>query len=814
MGCAPSSQNFQMNENETRLLQEIDRLRNKEQLQQLEISQLRAENDALRQGPALNGGYESMDAIYQEAADDESHDILVKEIERLKLEQSDKDREISELRKHNEQLNVTIQSTPQMQPFSPAPTQAPPQKTRNLPKVGDPVLAMWESTPWQYFTATIVSFNSKELKYTINWDDQDPTGRVIDYFNLALDRVPEPDEIAVGSIVLFPQGKYRGQEGVRLGGLRYHQGKITDVYNGNRGQKLYDGIHTKGESDGKWVTYSGYNLYFHEMEISQLRISPNVLDILSAQDPEPASQQSSFVDGGISPCDIFISYTKVNSPSAIRNRELAPSEAPPTYDEAIMSSMCDPRDIRHQLESSGAKVNGDKHGANSLIQTVQQINTAKVFVACLSDEYVKDEICRQEFQYAKKTVKKPVIPVVVGSSFDWMMTVVGLLIAGEIYIHFSNKDVQETKMTELLKAIKKSVPEVRVPGSMGSTQELQSTEATPEARTLGPADVFVSYCWVNSEKAHKSKQVKEFIGSQFADPRKVHAGLAKNNRFSLWIDTERLKTTNQNDESLGMFAQIAEGLGKAKVVLAFVSKQYANSENCRMEIQFALKSLKKPVVPVIVGADNDWQSTVVGLLVAGQENQPINLQGINSEQELEQKILEIQVSILPLLGLKEETRSYRAPVIGDHVISHHQRWAYFPASIVSFDRETMSYTVDWDDGDPTGKVQSYKDVAIDKIPSEDQVGVDSIVLFPQGSYGATEGNNIGGMRFHQGIITRVYKDSTGVCRYEGHHTKGDADGKWVTYKDYNFNFSGIPLQNLRISPNAMDALMACQEAFN
>lgn len=82
---------------------------------------------------------------------------------------------------------------------------------------------MWESTPWQYFTATIVSFNAQALKYTINWDDQDPTGRIIDYFNLALDRVPEPDEIAIGSIVLFPQGKYRGQEGVRLGGQRYHQ---------------------------------------------------------------------------------------------------------------------------------------------------------------------------------------------------------------------------------------------------------------------------------------------------------------------------------------------------------------------------------------------------------------------------------------------------------------------------------------------------------------------------------------------------------------------------------------------------------------
>jgi len=45
---------------------------------------------------------------------------------------------------------------------------------------------------------------------------------------------------------------------------------------------------------------------------------------------------------------------------------------------------------------------------------------------------------------------------------------------------------------------------------------------------------------------------------------------------------------------------------------------------------------------VIVGADDDWRSTVVGLLVAGQENQAINLQGVDSEQELQKKIQEIQ----------------------------------------------------------------------------------------------------------------------------------------------------------------------------
>ena len=64
-------------------------------------------------------------------------------------------------------------------------------------------------------------------------------------------------------------------------------------------------------------------------------------------------------------------------------------------------------------------------------------------------------------------------------------------------------------------------------------------------------------------------------------------------------------------------------------------------------------------------------------------------------------------AILPLLGLEENTRSYRAPVVGDHVISHHNNWAFFGATIASFDRQTMTYTVNWDDGDPTDRVQSY-----------------------------------------------------------------------------------------------------------
>lgn len=115
MGCAPSSGNLQVNDNETRLLQEIDHLRTDHQSQQQELSRLRKENEKLRQGQ-LNGGYQStsdgIDAgIYE---DDGSHGLLVKEIEKLRLEQQEKDREICELRQNNEELNVQLLQSPQI----------------------------------------------------------------------------------------------------------------------------------------------------------------------------------------------------------------------------------------------------------------------------------------------------------------------------------------------------------------------------------------------------------------------------------------------------------------------------------------------------------------------------------------------------------------------------------------------------------------------------------------------------------------------------------------------------------------------------
>ena len=87
----------------------------------------------------------------------------------------------------------------------------------------------------------------------------------------------------------------------------------------------------------------------------------------------------------------------------------------------------------------------------------------------------------------------------------------------------------------------------------------------------------------------------------------------------------------------------------------------------------------------------------------------------------------------------------------------------------------------------------------------------SLIFLWQGSYSGSEGNNTGGVRYHQGKVTKVYKEESGQTLYDGVHTKGENDGKWITYQRYNYDFTGMRLKDLRIAPNAMDAMMAIEK---
>lgn len=52
------------------------------------------------------------------------------------------------------------------------------QNKRNFPKVGDHVIA-YHSVTSAFYMATIVAFDRNTYKYTVNWDDNDPSGRVM-----------------------------------------------------------------------------------------------------------------------------------------------------------------------------------------------------------------------------------------------------------------------------------------------------------------------------------------------------------------------------------------------------------------------------------------------------------------------------------------------------------------------------------------------------------------------------------------------------------------------------------------------------------
>ena len=79
------------------------------------------------------------------------------------------------------------------------------------------------------------------------------------------------------------------------------------------------------------------------------------------------------------------------------------------------------------------------------------------------------------------------------------------------------------------------------------------------------------------------------VGSSFADPRQVHLDLVRNGKFSLWIDTERLKTTSQNDESMGMVSVAVTNHSGSSIDTYINSRAFA----CNGAISFGSLSLSK-----------------------------------------------------------------------------------------------------------------------------------------------------------------------------------------------------------------------------
>ena len=107
----------------------------------------------------------------------------------------------------------------------------------------------------------------------------------------------------------------------------------------------------------------------------------------------------------------------------------------------------------------------------------------------------------------------------------------------------------------------------------------------------------------------------------------------------------------------------------------------------------------------------------------------------------------------------------------------------------------------------------YEFVALNRRPDPVDIGVGTDVIFEQGDYYSTQDPECRGFdvyqqsrkfwnaralylklasgaverstRWHLGVITSISSDANGNRVYSGRHQKGDADGKWVTWKGYS-----------------------------
>ena len=163
-------------------------------------------------------------------------------------------------------------------------------------------------------------------------------------------------------------------------------------------------------------------------------------------------------DAGGTPTDsnkspiVFISYAWSNSHAAV---------AKGTKATKTSLGWLDPRSLRKFFRGHGIRVWLDTHDANGAAgdtsgggsesgggsgtglfgEITKGLNKAGVFVACISDEYVKSTNCSLELRFAHVSLHLPIIKAVVGTGNAWRRHEMAFIAgdANEINFQYENK---------------------------------------------------------------------------------------------------------------------------------------------------------------------------------------------------------------------------------------------------------------------------------------------------------------------------------------------------------------------------------------
>ncbi|XP_062596866.1 uncharacterized protein LOC134258357 [Saccostrea cucullata] len=214
-----------------------------------------------------------------------------------------------------------------------------------------------------------------------------------------------------------------------------------------------------------------------------------------------------------------------------------------------------------------------------------------IFVVFVSTNYANDRSCTDIFKYAKLTLGKPMVVIVVGEdNYSWRKTNLGLLLPDVSFVNMINskKYNYNSKFQELL----------------GKLDELMNL--TGKVKDRESPECFISYCWKNSAQAVALGTRSGSASLGFGDPREIKSYLEEN-CINCWIDVERIGMN-------GLFDEIAKGLLESRVVVACVSDDYVESPSCCKEFRYACTVLNLPIVICVVGTGHKWRRSEVAML--------------------------------------------------------------------------------------------------------------------------------------------------------------------------------------------------------
>ncbi|XP_046564246.1 LOW QUALITY PROTEIN: uncharacterized protein LOC124273077 [Haliotis rubra] len=149
----------------------------------------------------------------------------------------------------------------------------------------------------------------------------------------------------------------------------------------------------------------------------------------------------------------FISYCWCNSKEAVEQG----SQAKP----GAALGWGDPRRLKRFLEAKGIKcwLDIERMGQEGFFEDIADgLRKCKVMIACVSEQYAESKNCKMEFRFAISTLKIPVILVVVGTSYKWESTEVGMIAVGhecpKVNLQYDN----EAGLLDVLSRVQELIP--------------------------------------------------------------------------------------------------------------------------------------------------------------------------------------------------------------------------------------------------------------------------------------------------------------------------------------------------------------------